>query len=801
MLLSLSWLREFTPYEGTAEQLGDRLTMLGLELEDILHPYEAIRSIVVGHVLTCEAHPQSDHLHVCKVDVGQNEPLDIVCGAPNVAQGQKVPVALVGTVMPDGMVIKKAKLRGALSMGMICSERELGLTEDHSGIMVLPDTFIVGQSLIDQLDLDREVLDISVTPNRADCLSVLGLARETAHAFALPFSIPERPFHEDSAAPERIVPIDIQAPESCWLYAGRIVSGVKIGPSPMRIRHRLHAVGVRPISNIVDVTNYILFECGQPLHSFDLDKLEGGRIVVRHGRPGEKFTTLDGQERLLTANDLCICDAGRVVALAGVMGGLNTEITDASTNVFLESAVFRPATIRRTSRRLGLSSEASYRFERGIDQQASRWALDRACAMMAAMSGGHVQRGLSCSEPHPFVPVRIPFRPSRVDALLGEHVTPEFDEKTLTGLGCPVEKGEDAWVVTQPSWRPDLTREADLIEEVGRMYGLDTIAPVLPAVAQTLDCASAPESRFAFWSRIKRWGAGLGLNEVVNYSFVGHKDLDRLGLPQQGRISIMNPLSAEQDVLRTVLAPGLLHDLRNNLAQGAQGLRLFELANVFEADAVSETTARETGMLGILLYGSRYDTAWPQAAGDMEYADLKGVVEHLLRFLHLAASEYTTCEEHTFLQPCVCVRAQGRDVGVMGRVKPAVADVYLARKDVWLAELNLETLRELHDVAVVRFAQLPVYPPVRRDITIAAGCGLKVADIEAHVRDLHLPLLEDVTLVDCYIPQQTSDGDSVRNLTFRLTFRHQERTLKDAEVDKMREKVAESLQKVLKVTV
>ena len=631
MLLSLSWLREFTPYEGTAEALGDRLTMLGLELEDIRRPYDAISSIVVGYVVSCDNHPESDHLHVCKVDAGQGELLDIVCGAPNVAAGQKVPVALVGARMPDGMVIKKAKLRGAPSFGMICSERELGLTEDHTGIMVLPENFVVGKPLVEQLELDREVLDISITPNRADCLSVLGLARETALACRLPLSIPELPLEQDSGA-EVLVPIDIDDPEHCWLYSGRVITGVKIGPSPMRLRHRLHAVGVRPISNIVDVTNYILFECGQPLHSFDMDRLEGGRIVVRRAQEGDTFTTLDGQERLLTSADLCIRDGARAVALAGVMGGLNSEISDASTNVFLESAVFKPATIRKTSRRLGLSSEASYRFERGIDQRRSVWALDRACAMMAAVSGGRVQRGLSINEPRPFRAAGIDFRPARADSLLGVHLTNEFDERVLTGMGCTVDKGENSpvWRVSQPSWRPDLTREADLIEEVGRVHGLDTIAPVLPAFARNLDRAGEPESRYGFWSRLKRWGAGLGLNEAVNYSFVGHKDMDHLALPREGRISIMNPLSAEQDALRTALAPGLLYDLRNNLAQGAQGLRLFELANIFEADAASETTARETGMLGVLLYGARYDTAWPQTEGDMDYADLKGVVENLL---------------------------------------------------------------------------------------------------------------------------------------------------------------------------
>jgi len=803
MLLSLSWLREFTPYEGTAEALGDRLTMLGLELEDISRPYDGISSIVVGHVVSCDNHPESDHLHVCKVDAGQGELLDIVCGAPNVAAGQKVPVALVGTKMPDGMVIKKAKLRGAPSFGMICSERELGLTEDHSGIMVLPQNFVVGKPLVNQLELDREVLDISITPNRADCLSVLGLARETALACNLPLGIPDLPLQLDASGPEVLVPIDIEDPEHCWLYSGRVITGVKIGPSPMRLRHRLHAHGVRPISNIVDVTNYILFECGQPLHSFDMDKLEGGRIVVRRAHDGDKFTTLDGQERVLTAADLCIRDGARAVALAGVMGGLDSEITDASTNVFLESAVFKPATIRKTSRRLGLSSESSYRFERGIDQQRTVWALDRACAMMAAVSGGRVQRGLSISEPCPFKAANIEFRPARADSLLGVHLANDFDEKVLTGMGCNVDKGENSpvWRVSQPSWRPDLTREADLIEEVGRVHGLDTIAPVLPAIARNLDRAGEPESRFGFWSRLKHWGAGLGLNEAVNYSFVGHKDMDHLSLPREGRISIMNPLSAEQDALRTALAPGLLYDLRNNLAQGAQGLRLFELANIFEADAASETTARETGMLGVLLYGARYDTAWPQDEGDMDYADLKGVVENLLHYLHLDAPACELAAEHPFLLPGVNILVNGRVVGFMGRVKPAMADEYHARKDVWLAELNLETLREMHDAARVRFEPLPVYPPVRRDITVTAGPGLKVADVTAHVRGLKLALLEDVALVDCFEPKVEQGEEPVRNLTFRLTFRHAERTLKDTEVDKEREKVAQSLVSALGVSI
>ena len=800
MLLSLSWLREFVPYEGSAQELGDKLTMLGLELEDIVRPYEAISSIRVGHVVECANHPESDHLHICKVDAGQGEPLDIVCGAPNVARGQKVPVALVGSVMPGGLVIKKAKLRGAPSHGMICSERELGLTDDHAGIMVLPDSAVPGDRLVDTLDLDHEVLDISVTPNRADCLSVLGLAREVALAFKLPLTIPDRPLHEDG--PALALPgVDIADGDLCPLYAGRVIAGVRIAPSPMRIRHRLHAVGVRPISNIVDVTNYILFECGQPLHAFDLDKLKGGRIHVALATEGERLVTLDGQERALRATDITIRDEGRAVALAGVMGGAATEIDDASRNVFLESACFAPARIRRTSRRLGLSSESSYRFERGIDQCRTLWALDRAAAMMAELSGGNVRPGVSRAEPRPFRPARIAFRPERANALLGVDLSPAFDTAVLEGLGCAIEKDGGVWTVSQPSWRPDLTREADLIEEVGRVWGLDTIAPLLPPICGDLSRAGEPESDFAFRLRLKRWAAGLGLNEAVNYSFTGHRDLDHLRLPKEGRISIMNPLSAEQDVLRTALAPGLLQDLRNNLSQGAAGLRLFEIATIFEAAPRTDerdTGCVETAMLGLLLYGNRFDGGWPQSSGDADYADLKGIVENLRRFLHLPALSHTGRDgDHPFLLPCVDILAGGRPLGVMGRVRPEQAAAFHARKDVWLAELNLKELRALHDAAAVRFSPLPVFPPVRRDITVMADRGVRTGTVLAHIAGLGLPLLESVVLCDCFEPE----GSEERHLTFRLTFRHADRTLKDAEVDKEREKVAQSLVRDLGVRV
>lgn len=797
MLLSLKWLQEFVPFEGTAEQLGDRLTMLGLELEEIRRPYADIAPIVVGYVVECDPHPNSDHLHVCKVDAGQGEVLDIVCGAPNVAKGQKVPVALVGTTMPGGLVIKKARLRGAPSCGMICSERELGLTDDHSGIMVLPEDAPVGTKLVDLLDLDREVLDISITPNRADCLSVLGLARETALAFGLPLTMPAFTLHEEGEDISGLIPVEIADPALCYQYQGRILEHVTVRPSPMWLRHRLNAVGIRAISNIVDVTNYVMMECGQPLHAFDRNRIEGGRIIVSPAAEGETVVTLDGQERRLLPGDICIRDAQRIIALGGVMGGLNSEMTAESRSVFLESATFRPASIRKTARRLGLSSEASFRFERGVDQNISTWAMDRAAAMMAELSGGMVCRGVCRKEAGPWKAPVMTFHPDRCNRLLGVETSPEFQRNVLEGMGCAIDSSAaDAWQVTAPSWRQDFSREADLVEEVARVYGMDRIPPALPAVTASLDRAGQPESQFSFWSRIKRWGRGLGLNEAVNYSFVGHSDLDFLHLPAAERISIMNPLSAEQDALRTELMPGLLQNVRHNIAHGATGLRLFELAHVFKADAHSETTAREEGRLGVLLYGDRFDGGWPQVEADADYSDLKGIVENLLLFLHLDSATWTLEEEHPFLKPCVTLHVQGRDCGVLGRIQPALADAFHARKDVWAAELDLDTLRVLHDAASMQFASLPVFPPVRRDITVGVPEDLHVERILSFVRGLKQPLLEDIRLIDLFAPEE--DG-AERRLTFRLTFRHADRTLKDTEVDKEREKIARILTEKLGV--
>ncbi len=800
MLVSFNWLREFVPFEGEAQELGDRLTMLGLELDSIEDPFESVQDIVVGHVVECEKHPEAEKLSVCKVDVG-SEVLEIVCGAPNVGKGQKVPVAKVGVTMPDGLKIKKAKLRGVKSFGMICSERELGFSEDHDGIWVLPENLSVGDKLVDALNLERTVLDFDITPNRADALSILGFARETALAFDLPLTMPELNLVEAGGDAASEVKIVIDDAELCPLYQSRIIRDVATGKAPDWMRYKLLALGQRPISNIVDVTNYIMFELGQPLHSFDLDLIEGGMIRVASAEDGMKFTTLDNMERTLTAKDLLIWDGKKPVGLAGVMGGVNSEMHAGSRNVLLEAAVFRPGTIRKTARRLALPSDASYRFERGVDQVMNTFALNRAAQLMAETSGGSVVSGIAKAEPKPWRDRTHRYRHARCMKLLGLDLEPAFAKRVFELEGCKVDDSDPAdWKVATPSYKLDLEREVDLYEEVGRVYGLDRIPAVLPHVSKSLEGgAVTADTEYGFVRSLKRWGMGAGLNEAINYSFVGDDDLDRLNLPGEGRVRIANPLSEDQNVMRTDIAAGLLNTLKHNLAQGNNHVRVFEVAKKFIEDRDSDTETREQLRLGVLLYGSRHAAEWPWPQEDVDYLDIKGHVEHLLEgHFKFCAPECVMVEEHPYLSPCVEVKLGDERVGVMGQVKSDIADFYHARKDVWLADMDAEKLWEMDRGHRVTFCCLPKFPPSRRDITVIGSLAIHAQQVYDAIAEIKSPLLESVEMVAEYVPEGVEDE---RNLSFRLTYRHASKTLKDKEVDKQHKRVVDELLKKLPIRI
>ncbi len=811
MLLSLAWLKEFVPYTGSAEELGAKLTMLGLELENVLEPYKEIEPIVIGYVKERTKHPEADKLSVCSVDVGQAELIQIVCGAPNVDAGQYVPVALVGTTMPEGMKIKKAKLRNVESCGMICSERELKLSDEHNGIMVLnnilpEEKLVVGTKLVDALNLDKEVLEIGITPNRADCLSVLGFAREVALAYDLPLTLPKYELKLDESK-ESELKLDVDKNLSPY-YTGRVLDNPKVGPSPAWLKYRLNAVGIRSISNVVDATNYVLMELGLPLHSFDKNSIEGDTVCVVSAKDGDKYTTLDSQERALKVNDILIADKTKALGLGGVMGGLNSETTEATTSIFLEAAVFNPSFIRKTARRLALSSDASFRFERGVDAGIVDFARDRCAALIQELTGATCRKDVLKTENHIEAPKAFNFNYPKCIELLGVDISKEFSENTLTGLGCKVEKkDEDNWMVTAPTWRADLFRQADLAEEIIRCYGVDEVPEEFPPVLKDLQRCGKLETRHPFLVRLRHFMAGMGLNECVCYSFVGHEDLDRLNIAKEHRVSIANPLTAEQNVLRTDLAPGLLNALKVNMGQGNTSLKLFEIAQSFVQDPKSETTVHETRRMAVLLTGERYSHFPHPKHNDeiFEYSDLKGIVETFFNnFLHLPLPKMEKVNNHPFMSPAVKIELEGSAladagnvVATMGRIKPEIADYYNAREYVWYVEINLCALRGLSAQNTIKFNSLPVYPPVRRDITVIAPRSVPMKDIVDTLKNAKTKLLESVELQDLYQPKDSEE----HNLTFRLTFRSQEKTLVDAEVDKEKDKLVKVLVETLNVKI
>ena len=783
MLLSVDWLTEFTPYDGTIEDLAHLLTMLGLEVEEIQYPFAHLDSYVVGHVKDCIPHPNADKLSLCTVDLGSGHTESIVCGAPNIACGQNVVVAPVGSVLPNGQSIQRVRIRGQESAGMILSEQEMELSDDHTGIKVLPDQSNPGSPVSQTLGLDRAFFDLGITPNRSDCLSVLGVAREVAAACNLPLHPPQVQLLESDLEASSVLQVRIASPDLCPVYQARIIESFTMGQSPDWMRYRLLGMGIRPINNIVDVTNYVMLELGQPLHAFDRHHISGEMIQVARAQPGQSFTTLDHQERKLGEDDLLIWDQEKPIAMAGVMGGANSEITAASRDLVLESAVFDPPTVRKTGRRLGLSSESGYRFERGVDQPGSSFALDRAAHLISTFAGGHILRGQVRSEPRPWKAPSLFFRLQKSRNLLALDVDAAFCRRTLANLGCQIHEQEGQWEVIPPSYRLDLQREVDLIEEIGRVYGLESIPTTLPRINKPLHDVTEPEQDTAgyhFMHRIKTWAQGLGLMEVINYSFVGGVELDQLGLATANRVQVYNPLSTDQDTMRTSLTPGLMRSVRLNADQGMTTCRFFEVARIFQSDAQSETSVREHTRLGLLLTGARHPQTWPFEHTESDYLDLKGVIESLFGYLGLTNSRFLYTSDHPFLDPGVRIENGKNRLGFLGRLRSEVARNCHARSPVWVAELDLDVLNRYFGDQTILYRPWAKYPPVHRDMTVIAGTQITFGQIEELIANQTVQgLLEDVRLMDVYQPEARDE----RHLTMRMRYRHTHKTLTDKEVD------------------
>jgi phenylalanyl-tRNA synthetase beta chain len=790
MKVSLSWLRLYVDLTLDAAQLAHRLTMAGLEVEAVCDRYAYLENVLVGRVTAVAPHPQSDKLKLCRVQAGDRM-YEVVCGAPNVAVDMLAPLALPGTELIDGTILTSSSIRGQRSEGMLCSEIELGLGLDGAGLMVLDSALTPGTPLNQALNLSDPVLEIGLTPNRSDCLSLLGIAREVAGLQGTALKRPDVRMPETRDRIDDHASVRIEAPDHCPRYAARLMSGITVAPSPFWLQDRLRSVGLRPINNLVDITNFVMLETGQPLHAFDFDHLAGHRIVVRTARPEESFTTLDGKERQLTAEMLMICDGEKPVAVGGVMGGLNSEIEDGTSRVLLESAYFDPISIRKTAKKLGLNTDASHRFERGVDPRGTLLALDRAAALMVELGQGILIDGIIDACHDLPTPESIHLDVRAANRTLGT----ALDAGQMAGLLRSVEfrvdaAGDDGLQVTVPSFRVDVSRPQDLMEEIARLWGYDNIPVSFAAIPAGSKTAEKP------WlqrRRICEKMAGMGFNEAINYSFIHKDSCDRIGFGADDRrrrlVEILNPLSEEQAVLRTSLIPGLLETMQRNLARQTRTIKIFEVGKAFISRGANRQP-EEIEMLVGLWTGDRSPSGWFGKSTACDFYDLKGAVESLFMELHLPEARFTVLpkEECTFTRPGASARIilDGSQVGIIGQIDAKALDAYNLKQPAFVFELDFGRLVDNIPDAVVA-QPLPKYPATARDATLIVDQRIEAQALIAEVKSMDQPLLENVHIFDVY--QGKPVPENRKSISLRLTYRSAHETLEDEAVNQIHKEI------------
>lgn len=794
MRISYNWLSDLVEQLPPVDRLAELLTHAGLEVEAIEHLGKGLEHVVVGQVLAKEPVPGSDKLNVCKVDAGQGEPLQIVCGASNYAVGAKVPTALLGAELPNGMRIESRPLRGIMSSGMLCSAKELGLSEESAGLMLLEENAPVGAPIAEYLGVSDTVLTVNATPNRPDWLSHLGVARDVVSLTGTKLRLPGAAPRESGASVESVASVEIAAPDRCGRYAARVVEGVSVAASPRWMQQRLVACGVRALGNVIDVTNYVLIETGHPLHAFDLDQVHGGRIVVRMAGAGEKLTTLDGKERTLVADDLVIADADRALVLAGVMGGADAEVGEGTKRVLIESAWFQPGGVRRASKRHAIHSESSHRFERGADPEAVRWALDRAAALIQELAGGEVRTGVIDQYPGKKEPAVVALRWHRVGELLGVDVPPADSRRILVDLGFEVVSEDEAGARFRvPTFRTDVGFEADLIEEVARIRGYGSIPAALPRAAAR---PAADTHEQLVTSRVREAMAAAGLDEVLNYAFVDPKDLAAL-VPGGGAahaLPLRNPLAETQSAMRTTLLAGLLRNASFNRNRQVEDLRLYETGRVFEPVGTAVTPVREPSRVAGLLMGKRRASSWAEAAAPVDFFDLKGVVESLLAAIGIDGAVWEHGDAaHLHPRSAAQIRIGGESVGQLGELHPLVADSLDLPRGVFVFELDLDALGK-HLRLLPSYRGVFRFPAVLRDLAVVVPVEVSAAKIDSVLRGAAGEgLVEDVELFDVYQGPQLGEGR--KNLAFAIKYRASDRTLTDEEITRVHGALVAALQR------
>lgn len=785
MKTALNWLREYVELPWNARTLAERLTAAGLEVEEIAEFGKIPDGVVVAEILTRGQHGNSDHLSVCQVSTGSGEPIQIVCGAPNCDAGQRVPLATIGTDFGDGFIIKKSKIRGVESNGMMCSARELGLNDDHDGLLILPHDTPLGIPLQHIIPSDC-VIDWEVTPNRPDWLSHIGIAREIAAVAGSAIRLPEAPVRTlPGSNVSAAAKVTVEAPDLCPRYIARVFKNVRIAPSPDWLANRLKAVGLRPINNIVDITNYVMLEFGQPLHAFDLSNLAGQEIIVRRARPGEEIVTLDGSKLSLSTDHLLIADRDRGVALAGIMGGENSMITDQTCTVLLEAAAFDRSNIRITARTLGKATDSSYRFERGVSPETTALASARAASLICQLAGAEQLEGVLDVYDRPWQPETITGQPDQINALLGLDLTPEQIASFLARRGLGIAAcAADAITIRTPYWRFDLHEPVDLAEEVAQMCGLDAI-PENPATARI--GGSFSEDQYYPIEQVRAQLLALGLDEVMNYSMWSlDQCLAGTALAPENILRVSNPISNDTACLRPSLIPGLLQVVNHNVSRNQHDLRLFEIGRVF----VQELSGRrESTQIGIACSGRLH----PERFGDernqlCDFYSLKGILASWLENRGISGLVCQTAQHPACKPGATAAFCLGnRPIIQFGEATDALVKGFRLRAPLFLALIHLDDLLAAPTPDRV-YRELPQFPGTARDISFVAPDTLHHQHILDGIASLKLPLLEKIDLTDIFADDKVL-GPGRRSLTYSLTFRDSKRTLTDEEVNRLQDKV------------
>ncbi len=791
MQVSLKWLKEFVDIELGVDELAHQLTMLGLEIEKVTRPGAEIKNVVIGKILEIKPHPDADKLVVCQTDIGESNPLQIVCGAKNMKAGDIVPTAVIGATLPGGFEIARRKMRGIESQGMMCSARELGLGKDHDGLLILPADLPIGADAIPLLALDDVIYEIEVTPNRGDWAGMIGVARELAAYFKLPLRLPDATCLETGESAESFSTVTNDAPDLCARYVARIVTDVAQAATPLWMAQRLAHAGQRMVNPTVDITNYVMLETGQPLHAFDLDRLQENRIVVRRAKAGETIRTIDSEIRTLRDDMLVIADAKCPVAIAGVMGGIDSEVGENTRRILFESAWFAPSSIRKTARALGMNTEASQRFQRGADVEMAAWACDRVAQLASQICSAKVASGRIDSYPAPTEPIEISLRWTRTNALLGTVIAPDTQKAILERLSFKVTNSSDAaCTIRVPSWRHDATREADLIEEVARMYGYDNIPATVPRVRKS-EMVYAPEENKT--RKLRRYLVSLGLTEMMNLTFSSPEEISKAGLgtSSDNLVMLQNPLAETSSAMRPSLIPSLLNAASLNIRRGARRLHAFEIGHVYRPSSTGEDQPSESARIGIVLTGLREDEHWGREKSIVDIYDCKGVLENIFNQLRLTPI-WSSFNTDTFtVGHAAKAEIDGVSAAWYGQVATDVLEKFGIEQDVFLAEVVLDKVLCKQSENVV-FRPFSSFPPSMRDMALLVDTSVAAETLLDNVRKSAGKLLQDVRIFDVYAGKQVPVGK--KSIALSLIFQSQERTLTDKDTQKAWDQILKSLQ-------